>query len=470
VQANGASQRGSAPSRYANSMLVAFLLLTAAPDLVPARWHSSDPKSLELVARTPVNCLLVEQRDWSAAFAKRAADRGIATLGVVRPAPDAVEQARQAVSLGLSGVVLEGDFDPKVRTTLADSKIITVELPTRSRMRLGDQTTPVIGTYQGVWPGIQIDAGGEAKSAPSGAPWIDTNTGFLRFVRAYTTKPVWIANTPPARTVIPVQRYLQAIADAEIAGAHWVLALDDDFNRRLLQGDAKALGEWTRIGAELKFYQSHKDWRALRPHSDLALVEDVASGALLSGGVLDMIAVKHTPVRPVPNPKLSTEAMKDATLAVDVDPSSLDAAQKEVLKSFTRGGGTLLSGPPGWKFPTPKDGEITLGKDDFAKLDEIWKEVNGMTGRKNLGARLFNVSSMLSNLLESADGKQLILHLVNYTDFPIDSITAHVLGTFKHARLLAPDGTSKDLPVYAVEEGTGVDIDKVDVVATVILD
>jgi hypothetical protein len=155
---------------------------------------------------------------------------------------------------------------------------------------------------------------------------------------------------------------------------------------------------------------------------------------------------------------------------VDVDPAALDAAQKETLKNFTRAGGTLLSGPPGWKFPMPKDGEITLGKDDFAKLDEIWKEVNGMTGRKNLGARLFNVSSMLSNLLESPDGKQLILHLVNYTDFPVESITAHVLGTFKHAHLLAPDGTSKDLPVYAVEEGTGVDIDKIDVVATIVLD
>src|ERR1035438_2768469 len=299
----------------------------------------------------------------------------------------------------MTGVVLEGDFDPKVRTALGDSKIVTVELPSRSRMRLGDQAAPVIGTNQGVWPGLEIEVGGAAKSAPSGAPWIDTNTGFLRFVRAYSSKPVWIANTPPEKMVIPVQRYMQAIADAEITGAHWVLGLDDDFNRRLLEGDAKALADWKRMSAELKFYQSHKDWRALRPHSNLALVEDVGSGALLSGGVLDMIAVKHTPVRPVPNPMLSDQAMKDANLAVDVDPSSLDPGQKEVLKNFTRGGGTLLSGPPGWKFPMPKDGDVTLGKDDFAKLDEIWKEVNGMTDHKNMGARLFNVSSAGYRLL-----------------------------------------------------------------------
>lgn len=451
-------------------MLLALLLLASPPDWVPARWHSNDPKSLELIAQTPINCLLVERSDWAATFNKRAADRGIATLGLVHPGTDAVEQARQAAGLGMTGVVLEGDFDPGVRNALSDSKILTIELPPRAKMPLGDQSAPAIGTYQGVWPGIQIDEGGAAKSAPSGAPWIDTNTGFLRFVRAYTSKPLWIANTPPPKTAVTVQRYLQVIADAETAGARWVLALDDDLSRRLLGGDAKALADWKRMAAELKFYESHKEWRAMRPHSELVLVEDIASGALLSGSVLDMIAVKHTPVRPVPNPKLTDETVKDAKLAVDVDPSSLDPAQKAVLKNFTGSGGTLLSGPPGWRFPMPKDGGITLSKEDFDKLDEIWKEVNGMTGRRNLGARLFNVSSMLSNLLESDGGKQLILHLVNYTDLPVDSITVHVLGTFHHARLLAPDGISKDLAVYPVEEGTGIDIDKVDVVATLVLD
>src|SRR5262249_28018166 len=202
--------------------LLAFLLLAAVPDWVPARWHSSDPKSLELIAQTPINCLLLEQTDWAPAFSKRAAERGIATLGVLHPGADTVEQARHAASLGLTGVVLEGDFDPKVRTALADSKIVTVELPSRSRIRLGHPAAAVIGTNQGVWPGIQIEAGGSAKAAPSGAPWIDTNTGFLRFVRAYTSNPVWIANRPPPKMAISTARYLQAIADAEIAGARWV--------------------------------------------------------------------------------------------------------------------------------------------------------------------------------------------------------------------------------------------------------
>ena len=93
-----------------------------------------------------------------------------------------------------------------------------------------------------------------------------------------------------------------------------------------------------------------------------------------------------------------------------------------------------------------------------------------MMGRTNLGARLFNVSSMLSNLVGTPDGKRLALHLVNYTDFPVESITAHVLGTYTHARMYAPGAEPKELPVYKVEEGTGVDIDKVDVLATVVFE
>ena len=85
-----------------------------------------------------------------------------------------------------------------------------------------------------------------------------------------------------------------------------------------------------------------------------------------------MIAVKHTPVLPIPTGTLSANALLAAKMAVNVDPSSLDEHQKDVLKAFTRAGGTLLTGPPGWKFPQPRNDEITLEKDDLKKLDEIW--------------------------------------------------------------------------------------------------
>jgi hypothetical protein len=96
--------------------------------------------------------------------------------------------------------------------------------------------------------------------------------------------------------------------------------------------------------------------------------------------------------------------------------------------------------------------------------------MNSMTGRRNLGARLFNVSSMLSNLLEAADGKSAVLHLVNYSGFPVENVTVHLLGKYKSASLIAPGNAPKKVELYEIEEGTGIDVDKVGVTASLVLE
>jgi hypothetical protein len=202
----------------------------------------------------------------------------------------------------------------------------------------------------------------------------------------------------------------------------------------------------------------------------LAVVQDPGKGGLLSGGILDMIAVKHTPVRPIPRQQLSAEALAGATMAVNVDGAVLTAEQKEVLRAFTRGGGTLLTGPPGWQDPVAAAGSITLEKAELERLNDIWRDVNSMVGRRNLGVRLFNVSSMLSNMLVSEDGQTAVLHLVNYSDYPVENVTAHFTTGYKRATLIAPGGVEKALDIYKTEEGWGVDIDKIAVCATVRLE
>jgi hypothetical protein len=415
-----------------------------------------------LLKDTPVNCLLLEQAHWSAPLLDAAAMRNVAALGVVRPGA-----VPERLPSGLAGIVLEGDWT-ELPALPARTRI---ELLPRSRMRW-DTGAPVIGTYQAVWPGIHAEEGGSAKAAPSGGPWIDTNSGFLRFARAATTSTVWLGNTPPPKTAMTAERYIQVVADAAVMGARWIVALDDDLTNRLLARDAQALRDWKRIADHLAWFEQHREWRSYQPVGQLALVQDVNTGALYSGSVLDMIAVKHTPVIPVPIGKLSDSAMSQAKLAVNVDPSALTDSQKETLRRFTRAGGTVLNGPPDWKFPPMSASRITLGEEDVKKLDEIWKELNQLTGRRNLGARLFNVSSMISNLLRSPDGTRTILHLVNYSGFPVENVTVHLIGRFRSAQLLAPGAAPKKLEIFEIEEGTGtgVEVDQVGTTATLLLE
>jgi len=77
---------------------------------------------------------------------------------------------------------------------------------------------------------------------------------------------------------------------------------------------------------------------------------------------------------------------------------------------------------------------------------------------------------MLSNVLASPDGKTVVLHLVNYADYPVENVTVHFLGEFRRATLLSPDGASKPLEIYREEDTRGVDIDKVSVCATIQLE
>ncbi len=453
-------------------MLAAALVIALYPDWVPARWASDDPKSLDLLSNTPINCLWLERPQWSAAFAAEAAKRGIATLGVIRREGDPIEAARALAKTSFTGGVIEGNFDDYsmmiVTGTLAKAKMMYLESGPRSRVRF-DTDAPVLSTSQGMWPGIHVEKGQSATAGPTANPWIDTNTGFLRFARASTDATLWVAVEPPPKTVYPVQRYLQAIGDAAINGGRWVVALDDDFMRRLLAREPKAVKEWGDIGAALQHFEDHREWRAALPAGEVALVEDYAQ-ARFSGGLFDMLAAKHMPVYAMPYAKLSAAAIARARVAIDPEPGDVPAQDAPVLASFAKSGKALVEGPA----PTGKAGQT---EDEFvfdptdSRVNTIWQKVSAAVGRQNMGARLFNVSSMLSNILMLRGQRQLVLHLVNYSDYPTSGITARVPGVYRHARLYRPGEPPVDVETEKVEDGTGFAIDqRIVTIATVVLE
>ena len=442
----------------------AAVLSAAKPEAwVPMRWPWAEPESLALLEGSRVNCLLMDAGAITKGFLEVAKSRRVEVLAVVTSAQAGGAQA--AIERGAAGLALRGEFAAADRERMRKLAPQTVEFVARVDLRFADPPA-VLATEQGVWPGVNVQENDTAHAAPSGAPWIDTNSGFLRFARASAPEAmVWIGVEPPKGQAIPAQRYLQVIGDAAMMGARWVIALDGDLAARLSRREEKALKIWARINGVLSYYEDHAEWRRGRPHGQLAVVQDVANGGALSGGILDMIAVKHTPVRAVEPSRMSASSFDDCQMAVNVAVDGLTDPQKAILREFTKRGGTLLTGPPGWRMPAPKREQVTLAKEDIDKLDQIWKEVNTMTGRKNLGVRLFNVSSLLSNL--TAEGQKLRLQLVNYSDYPVDSIAVHVLGTYRAARLLRPGKPPLELKPYENEDGVGVDIDLIESVATV---
>jgi hypothetical protein len=445
-------------------------MMAGVAGLVPARWNSGDPKSLDRLASGVVNCVLVEPQNWNPAFLEAAKRRRIATFGLIYPGPDATVQARRAAQLKLDGLVLEGEYDPavarQIHSTAGGAPV--VELASRGGMRL-DSGDPVVGTWQGLWPGIEIEHGGGAATAgPTSTPWINTNTGFLRFARAATDSAIWVGERPPPEVVFSAQRYGLAIADAAMAGARWIIALDADRERRLFAGESQALAAWKQIEAQLRYWDNPA-WREYRPYSQLLLVQD-SGGGLLSGGILDLLSVLHTSARPAPTRRLSAGSLEGARVVLNLDAESIGAQQRSDLEKFALAGGAVVNPPKGWRFPAVSPQQTTPTRRQLDQIQPIWEATYDATARKNFGVRTFNTASVLFQLLAAPGGTSLLVHLVNYADYQAEDVTVQALGKWRRARLFTPEGDVRELPTYPIKDGTGIDIDRIRVAATLRLD
>lgn len=455
-------------ARWTTFLTLVTLLSAAEPrssDWVPMRWPWTDVASLELLADSPFNCLLV--KSYSPQFTAAAAKRGLVVLAVIGMKDDAVEAARNALAAGAKGIVLEGSFPEATVAAVqrASANAPVIRLTPRSSLSPGS-AAPVFGTYQGVFPGIAIEQNGVAKAGPTGSTWIDTNTGFLRAVRASGDVTFWIANEPPPRTILTGRRYLQVIAEAAVSGARWVLALDDDFSVRLNKREPAVVRDWRLIGEVARYFEGHPEWRRMRPYGKLAVIQDPMKGGLLSGGILDMLAAKHIPARLIPPHIVTAEALRGATVVLNMEPGRLGAAQEKALRVFAQAGGTRLNGPHAWQEAAAMGERFEVNGAEIERLEPVWNELNSKLTRKDYDVRLFNVSSMISTTLISGDSKTMVVHLVNYSDYPVEAISVMFPDNYGKATLFAPGEAARALEISRSGGGAVVTLDRVSVCAT----
>ena len=306
-------------------------------DWVPVRWPWIGAASLELLDGTPVNCLLL--RHPTAEFTAAAAARGLVTLAVVMPGED----AQAALKSKPDGIVFEGDFlaDP------APLPVPVIELAPRYKMKLGGNA-PVIGTYQGVWPGIAVDEGASKHAGPtlrsgsiptpaSCAPCARFGAAHASGWRTYHRRRPW---SPPRATCRrSPTRQSRARAgwsrSTTISPPAWPRA------------KRRAMGAWKRMAAPAAATsRSTPNGAPCAEGGRLAVVQDPDEGRAAlrrhpghdrgeaHAGAADSARSGSRPTRWTAPPWRSTW----------MRPRS-PPEQKEVLRGFTRGGGTLLDRP-----------------------------------------------------------------------------------------------------------------------------
>ena len=166
-------------------------------------------------------------------------------------------------------------------------------------------------------------------------------------------------------------------------------------------------------------------------------------------------------MRVIPTRRLSAETLRGIRVLLKVDAE----ANSFAIAEFDKAGGVVVNPPGNWRFPRMEGAQFLLTRKQADQLQDLWELVYNVTLRKNFGTRTFKTSGMLAAGFR--DANTAVVHLLNYTDYPIEQVTAQALGRWERAALYSPDGPPKEIAVYPVADGTGADVEKISVLATV---
>ncbi len=429
-------------------------------------WY--DPATLDLLDGTPVNCLLLtlsagadpqiekSQTELVKAYARRARDRGMTALGIVYAGADP-DRAVSAVSeAGLDGVVLEGEFkggldfarDLEQRLRARGSAAPVIPIAPARLVR--DAAWPVIAV-EGVSPNVGTGDDTTVASATAGL-WIDSNMWLARSFHGGPDRPVWISYR--ARADSP-GFYSRSVADAAAAGARWILALDDELRARLVNREAAAIAEWRAIMSDFAWFERRGGWREFAAFGSVGIILDTAADAEDCEEYLNLVARRQIPYRVIYRRELKASDLAGlrAALAFGFDPPS--EAERKLLREFASRGGLVLTGSSWGGAPKEQsytvlaegEGEIAVYKERLPDPESVARDLNDLVPTQELGVSVFNSPSTLSYVSAAADGRRLLIRLLNYATAPAKAVSIWVTGRYPSALLEVPGQPPVELPV-----------------------
>jgi hypothetical protein len=363
------------------------------PELIPFRWPAEwkDPAKLDLIKGTPINCLAGE--------------------------------APPAFPLGeLKFIKLEKYQSPEGVTLL-----------------------------DGVWPRILPSQRSKdaAEAGPTGAPWVDSNTGPIRLAQTREPgKPVWLGFQPPSGgEAIPLSGFVKPIAEAAAYGARWIIALSPPFIKGLDAKAGDAVGSWNRMVAALKFFESHAEWRTWEPVAALAVVSTFeGESELMSAEFLNLAPrrqLAYRAVRAADAGKTSFEKQK-AIVYIEARPPEGEL-QKKFLEFAEAGGlvvsprGILKTDPDerrlGYQIHRVGKGRVAVPLDPWDDPYRLVREVHLLMSHREDVVRLWNGSDVGSYFVASPKGDRGVVHLVQYGSNRTQQVAIGVAKPYRRARV-----------------------------------
>ena len=240
------------------------------------------------------------------------------------------------------------------------------------------------------------------------------------------------------------QRTQLAMAESMMFGVAHELFVEVKVARQLITGDPAATEAWRAAGSYNRFFAAHEDlYVGARSKAALAVVLDdsAANVSLLNGlaahGVLFNVVYEHD----------LTSAMLQRYKAALIVAEHVRSSALAALAECSANGGKLLAmetaackDEAGRKRAEPPLANATHFQ-ATAPIETLAAELKRAAGEPLV--TLQAPEGILCNVTEQPRQKRLLVHLLNYTLRPVETIRMTVQGRFKSCVLFSPDAAKR---------------------------
>lgn len=408
-----------------------------SPDLKEALSAWADPKSLDMIQGSPVNCLVVSWAEGSATdkehqqslepLLRAGRERGISFVGTIA--------GKQEVGAGIASGIQAGLTALMVETLEGLPKDAPAILRTPRAGVPWETVTPIFSLTDNLWPRLGLDTvknGDDANAGPTGVPWVNSN-GWLSQLAGQLSqgKSLWLEYDPPESSDLDHPAgYALAVTDSQAYGSRWVISLDPHLRLGMIQKDPRATKVWDTIGSALKFFQSKEDWTRLRTEGVLAVVSDFrGDNEFMATEVLNLLARRLLQYKILEKSKITSASFRGLKGVLWVDNSEPDAAVKSRFRAFVEQGGLLITPKLWWPLrasPAPGGllehyrvyrvgrGSHAVPVQEMTDPYEISVDTHMLLSRRNDLVRVFNVTGCNTLLTNDAASGRRLVQVLNY--------------------------------------------------------
>jgi hypothetical protein len=449
------------------------------PEIAEVLRKWQDPAQLALVQGTGINCLVIswaaggpedaEQQQALKPLLEAGRRTGLDFVGLVEGAADQAAAIAAARAAGLSGVAMEV-------VPPGDSGIPVIAWA-KSGTTLWGANSPILGVADGLWPGVPQEK--TPTGGPTNLPWIDSNGALLAMAQALAPdKAVWIVVDPPRKAKVTVENLLLAVADAEAYGGRWVISLDDSMRSGLAAASTQAVADWKRITDASAFFEKNRVTRTYQRMGRLAVLSDFSEPNRSFGeDALNLLPRLREPFRVIPRSQALAASFQGLQGILYVDQEAPEPKLRGKLLSFVQEGGTLFVRS---KWPDPEGspvelssaetyllfnvrrlgkGRLAVAKEDSPDTYFTCMDIQNIMSHRGDPARLYNGASMNYFFQASPQGRQGVIHVLNYSRRPGgDNALVYLRKPYRSARFVSPELAAPVALQWTPQEAGGAEV------------